>query len=87
MQISCVADNLQFKDTDRFGKKSLDLSSLCSDNPQQEWVRGGRRKGGTAGSGVREGLGRWTRCAVGRLLCRPYGCPSPQLYRQLRVGK
>lgn len=25
MHISCVADNLQFKDTDRFGKKSLGL--------------------------------------------------------------
>lgn len=46
MPISCVADNLQFKDTDCFGKKSLDLCSFCSDNLQKTRSRSGSGEGG-----------------------------------------
>lgn len=83
MHISCTADNLQFKYTAyQGGKKSLDDLHVQITCRKPAAGVGQRRKGGT-GCGVRQvaggenawgdGAGR----AVGKLLCHPYGCPSP----------
>lgn len=87
MHISCVADNLQFKDTDRFGKKSLDLVpcvQITFRKPAAGVGQGREEEGRNRGLWGEGGPGqRRTGRAVGRLLCRP----CPRLDRPLPLGQ